>query len=174
MVSTSLSRRATEAAAGLRSALLALALLVAVSGCATAGRGKPTLYEELGGREGVAALVDGFLVRVADDYRIADTFAGSNVPRLRRLLEEQFCEVSGGPCDYTGGSMEETHRGMGIRETEFNALVEDLIDAMEALDLPVATQNRLLARLAPMHRDIVSATPPSLRRSRTPAAPAGA
>lgn len=174
MVFICLCRRATEAAAGLRSALLALAMLVALSGCAASGSRGATLYDELGGREGVAALVDGFLVRVADDYRIVDTFAGSNVPRLRRLLEEQFCQVSDGPCEYTGGSMEETHRGMGIREAEFNALVEDLIDAMEALDLPVATQNRLLARLAPMHRDIVSAAPPSSRRSRTPGAPAGA
>jgi len=151
-----------------------LAACIAVSGCIPMGNHGATLYEDLGGREGVAKLVDEFLRRVADDYRIVEAFAGANVPRLRRLLEEQFCQVSDGPCEYTGGSMEETHRGMGISEKEFNALVEDLIDAMEALDVPVATQNRLLARLAPMHREIVSAARPSSPRSRTPGAPAGA
>lgn len=166
--------RATEWLAGVRSCLVALAMIAALAGCSSAPVRDATLYDQLGGKDGIAMLVDGFLTRVADDYRIIDTFAGSNVPRLRRLLEEQFCQVSDGPCEYTGGSMEETHRGMGIRESEFNALVEDLVDAMEAMDLPVATQNRFLARLAPMHRDIVSAKPPSSSRSRKPDAPAGA
>jgi hemoglobin len=165
---------ATERRAGLRTSVALLALLAVLSGCSAAPVRDATLYDELGGKDGIAALVDGFLNRVADDYRIVETFAGSNVPRLRRLLEEQFCQVSDGPCEYSGGTMQETHRGMGISDSEFNALVEDLVDAMEALDLPAATQNRLLARLAPMHRDIVSARPPSSSRSRTPGAPAGA
>ena len=159
MVSICLFKRATERSAewlqGARTCVVALAMLVMLAGCSTAPLREATLYDALGGRDGVALLVDGFLNRVADDDRIVETFAGANVPRLRRLLEEQFCQVSDGPCDYTGGTMQETHRGMGIREGEFNALVEDLIEAMEALNLPVATQNRLLARLAPMHRDIV-------------------
>jgi hemoglobin len=174
MVSIFLCTRATDWLAGLRTCMVALFVLVALASCSSVPRRDVTLYEQLGGKVGIATLVDGFLNRVADDDRIVDTFAGANVPRLRRLLEEQFCQVSDGPCDYSGGTMSETHRGMGIREAEFNALVEDLIDAMEALDLPVATQNRLLARLAPMHRDIVSAGRPSSSRSRTPDAPAGA
>jgi hemoglobin len=134
----------------------ALALItLGVAGCATAPRRDLTLHDELGGQAGIAALVDAFLNRVADDYRIVDSFSGANISRLRRLLEEQFCEVSGGPCTYTGESMEESHRGMGLRETEFNALVEDLIYAMEDLGIRVPVQNRLLAKLVPMHGDIM-------------------
>ena len=138
----------------IRLTVLALITLV-IAACASAPRRSATLYDELGGRDGIAALVDGFLNRVADDYRIIDAFSGANIARLRRLLEEQFCAVSAGPCSYTGDSMEESHRGMGLRESEFNALVEDLIDAMEELDIRVPVQNRLLAKLAPMHGDIM-------------------
>ena len=98
----------------IRLTVLALITLV-IAACASAPRRSATLYDELGGRDGIAALVDGFLNRVADDYRIIDAFSGANIARLRRLLEEQFCAVSAGPCRYTGESMEESHRGMGDR-----------------------------------------------------------
>lgn len=63
------------------------------------------------------------------------------------------------PCErrpYTGDTMQVVHEPMDLNEADFNALVEDLIDAMEDLNLPVQTQNRLLALLAPVHGDIVT------------------
>lgn len=114
-----------------------------------------SLYMELGGSVGIAGIVDGMLRAIAGDDRIAAAFARSNLARLRRLLEEQFCEVSGGPCDYSGFSMLESHRGMTVTDIEFNAVVECLIAAMEDAAVPVGTQNRLLAQLAPLHGDIV-------------------
>jgi hemoglobin len=133
---------------------LAAAALAAAS-CATQGARDVTLYEELGGQPGVESIVAEMLLNVADDERIASDFAESNVPRLRRLLIEQFCQVSDGPCKYTGYSMKESHRGMVVTETEFNAVVEALVDAMDSLHVATTTQNRLLARLAPLQSDIV-------------------
>lgn len=113
-----------------------------------------SLYEELGGEQGVEAIVDGFLYQLGEDDRIIDFFAESNIDRFREKLIEQICELSGGPCEYTGDSMIDSHRGMNISEAHFNALVEDLILAMEAEQVPTPAQNRLLALLAPMHDDI--------------------
>ena len=115
-----------------------------------------TLYDRLGGESGIENIVVEMLVRIADDERIAPIFAASNLTRLHMLLQEQICEVANGPCEYTGFSMEESHRGMAVTETEFNAVVEALILAMESLDVAVPVQNQLLARLAPMHADIVN------------------
>ena len=134
------------------SSLLALAVL---AGCATRAAA-PTTYEQLGGAAGVEAIVDGLLETIVDDDRINAQFANTDILRLRSKLIEQICAQSDGPCTYTGLTMEETHAGRHIDDAQFNALVEDLIAAMTARGVPVAAQNRLLRRLAPMHGDIVT------------------
>lgn len=138
-------------------ALLAATLAAAtLAACGSVGslRGD-ALYAELGGKRGIAAIVDGLLIELARDERIVHHFADTDIARLRRLLEEQICEVSGGPCIYSGDSMRESHRGLDLTDADFNALVEDLIVAMEDAGVAHGAQNALLARLAPMHGDIV-------------------
>ena len=131
---------------------LAAALSLAVSGTAA----DDSLYRDLGGAEGVEKLAnlttDNFL---ADD-RIKHSWDQSDMVRFRKMLAEQFCAVSGGPCTYTGHSMVEAHKGLHLTSADFNAVVEDLQHAMETLGIPFRTQNRFLALLAPMHRDIVT------------------
>jgi len=95
-------------------------------------------------------------VRLLEDERINAQFAGTDLVNLNDRLVEQFCVELGGPCTYTGRTMAESHAGLGITEADFNALVEALMDAMDARGIPRGAQNRLLARLAPMHGDIVS------------------
>jgi hemoglobin len=137
----------------LRAALFVCLLACA---CATPGeRDGASLYGSLGGREGIADLVDRFLRELADDRRIAHHFADTDIARLRRQLEDLLCELSGGPCRYTGDPMTDVHRGLGVSQGDFNALVEDLIAAMDAAGIGTGAQNRLLARLAPMRGDIV-------------------
>lgn len=132
--------------------LLALALL---SGCATTAA-RPSLYEQFGGRPGIEALVEELLVRILDDERINRGFAEVDILNLNDRLVEQICVEVGGPCTYTGRSMAESHAGLGLGEADFNALVEDLVAAMDARGIPRTAQNRLLQRLARMHGDIVS------------------
>ena len=114
------------------------------------------VFVAFGGEAGIARVVDGLLERVREDERIEGIFRASDWPRLRRTLIEQFCYILGGPCSYTGRDMASVHRDHGITTREFNALVENLQDAMDAEGIPFALQNRLLARLAPMHRDVVT------------------
>lgn len=137
-----------------RRALLTVTVVAGLLGTAPAPA-DDDLYRALGGADGLVALTDAFLLQIADDRRVSDRFLESDIGRFRRLFAEHLCALTGGPCVYTGDDMPTTHGGMRIREAEFNAVVEDLIEAMETLDLDLRTQNRLLARLAPLQHDIV-------------------
>ena len=135
--------------------LLPWMLLLLLTACASAPA-RPTLYDQFGGRPGIEALVEELLVRILEDPRINAGFAEVDLINLNDRLVEQICVEVGGPCTYTGRSMAESHATLAVTEADFNALVEDLVDAMEARGIPRRAQNRLLQRLAPMHGDIVS------------------
>lgn len=113
------------------------------------------LFQQLGGEAGIVALVDSFMLGLGNDARIRDHFSRTDPARFREKLIEQFCQLAGGDCVYSGDPMAEVHRGMDISDADFNALVEVLIDAMEQQGIPVSAQNRLLKPLAAMHGDIV-------------------
>ena len=114
------------------------------------------LYQDLGQQAGLQQIVDLFVPKVMTDPRIASFFKGTNAEHLKQMLVLQFCSVSGGNCKYTGVDMKSAHAGMNIQKTDFNALVEDLQAAMDERHVPFTVQNRLLALLAPMHRDVIS------------------
>jgi hemoglobin len=140
------------------SLLLGLAALTA----ATALRAKETtLYQRLGGQPAITAVVDEFVARVAADKRINAFFAGTaadpqRLAAFKGKLVDQICEASGGPCKYTGKDMKTAHAGMGIREADFNALVEDLVGALDKFKVAAADKNTLLGVLGPMKADIVT------------------
>jgi len=115
---------------------------------------EPTLYQQLGERAGLAEIVEDLLYLIVDDDRINHQFKGVNVAQFHRHLTDQLCQLSGGPCTYSGRSMRKAHADMAITETQFNALAENLILAMEQNGISTGAQNRLLKRLIPMHPDI--------------------
>lgn len=137
----------------------AAALAAATTGCAAPPWSHATLYDALGREPGVARLVSAFLDRLAADARIVHFFDRTNLDRFERLLNEHLCQLADGPCRYSGDSMNDVHRGLGIGEADFDALVEDLELAMDDLRIPFRVQNRLLARLAPLQREIVEGDP---------------
>ena len=81
-------------------------------------------------------------------------FEDAPIKRIKQKLVEQFCVLLGGPCEYTGRTMKRSHEGQNIDRAAFNALVEDLQDAMDKNGVPFHAQNKLLAKLAPMYRDV--------------------
>ncbi|QDL55462.1 group I truncated hemoglobin [Rhodoferax aquaticus] len=115
-----------------------------------------TLYRALGEKPGLVALMDTFVANIVADARIAAQFKEANVDHLKTQLVDQICVVSGGPCEYKGASMKLIHANLDITKADFHALVEDLQAAMDVRGIPFATQNQLLARLAPMHRDVIT------------------
>ena len=114
-----------------------------------------TLYEDLGGTPGIERVVDATLAIVHADPHINLFFENSDIPDLRRLLVEQICAATGGPCEYTGRTMEESHSGMGLTDEDFDRFVADMIAAMDGLAVPKDQQQRLLALLGPMRPQIV-------------------
>ena len=117
----------------------------------------PSLYERLGKKEAITAVVDDFVMRVANDSRINGKFATADIPRLKALLVEQICAASGGPCTYTGRDMKTTHAGMGITNEQFDALVGDLVAALNKFQVGDREKKELLGALGPMRPDIVTA-----------------
>ena len=120
-----------------------------------------TLYDRLGGKSAITAVIDSFVVRVAADPRINKKFARSNIPRVKAMLVDQVCAGTGGPCTYTGRSMKEAHQNMAVTEGEFNALVEDLVATLNSFNVPKAEQDELLAILGSMKADIVERPVPA-------------
>lgn len=138
-----------------RRPLAALAVAMLALACARPPWDRATLYDDLGGEQRIARIVSALLDRMAADPLVAPFFEKTDMERFERLLKEQLCELAGGPCRYTGDSMRDAHRGLGISDAAFTALVEDLEMAMNDVRVPFHVQNRLLAKLAPLHGEIV-------------------
>lgn len=146
-------------------ALASLLALPAFAQIATAGPAAPAamaapapagLYQALGEKAGITRLMDDFVNRLVKDPRIGEHFKDVKPAALKESLTDQICSLSGGPCQYKGADMESVHADMDINKGHFNALVEVLQKAMDGQGIPFAQQNRLLALLAPMHRDIIT------------------
>lgn len=140
-----------------------------------------SLFERLGGKDAINAVIDAFVARCAADGRINGKFARSDIPRLKANLVDQVCEAAGGPCTYSGRDMRTTHDGMAVTAGEFDALVEDLVATLDQFGVGEAEKAELLGALAPMRADIVdvesgqTGTPlPDAYRNAPPLAKSGA
>jgi len=125
-------------------------------GGAPAAAGK-SLFERLGGKPAIEAVVASFVGRTTSDPRIKHRFHNTDATELKRLLVEFVCKATGGPCEYTGRDMKTAHAGMDLVDEEFTALVEDLVGALDELKVPEAEKKELLAALGPLKADIVVA-----------------
>lgn len=119
---------------------------------------RPVL-DAFGGVPGLEALMEDFMAALLADPRTRPFFENAEHDRVKRQLVEQFCVILGGDCTYTGRDMRESHEGHVITAADFNALVEVLQGSMDRRGIPFRAQNRLLAKLAPMHRDVVNEPP---------------
>jgi hemoglobin len=130
-----------------------VAALLFTASCAPVG---DTLYADLGGEPGITRFVAETVAISVADPRIAKDFDNINPDHLIRRIVLQFCQLSGGPCQYPGRDMYASHKGLHLATLDFNAFTEDLQIAMDHAGIPFPTQNRLIKLLAPMYRDIVT------------------
>lgn len=121
----------------------------------TASAAPDAMYRSLGGNDGIATLVDAALTHIHSDLRINIFFEKTDLADLRRLLIEQICAATGGPCTYTGRSMEEAHSGMNLTDADFTAFVEDLVAAMNEVKLAPEKQKAVLGLFGPMKPQVV-------------------
>ena len=128
-------------------------------GATAAAAGAPvTLYKRLGGREGIALVVNDFVATMVADDRVKARFKdmkGPDVEKLKSNLADQICDATGGPCSYLGRDMKATHKGMQITEAEWNATVENLGKALDKNNVGAKEKQELVGALAPMKGDIV-------------------
>lgn len=147
-----------------RTVFLALAVFGALMTTSWAGQTQAkekSLYDRLGGRKAITAVVDEFVGRVAADKRINSFFVATaadpkRLANFKSNLVDQICEASGGPCKYKGKDMKTAHAGMGIGDADFGALVEDLTGALDKFKVGAAEKQDLLGALGPMKKDIVT------------------
>ena len=128
---------------------------------AVAATAPTTLFDRLGGKAAITTVVDGFVANVAADARINKHFgrvAGDTAAmrQFKAKLVDQVCQGSGGPCTYAGMDMKKTHEGMALTDADFDALVEDLVKALDAAAVPQKEKDELLGVLGPMRADIVT------------------
>ena len=135
--------------------LLAGLLLGACQDMSMKPMGDKGLYDRLGGKGAITAVVDDFVGNVAGDKRINGYFAKADIPRLKGNLVDQICQATGGPCVYTGKDMKTAHKGMDIKDADFNALVEDLVKSLDKFKVPEKEKGVLLATLGSLKQQIV-------------------
>ena len=114
------------------------------------------VFQGLGGKAGIQKIVATLVPAMVADPRIKDAFKDSDLKNLAMRLEQQFCALGGGPCKYEGKDMKEIHDGLNVTNAEFNAVAEDLQIAMEQHGVAPSVQNKLMAKLAPMQKTIVT------------------
>jgi hemoglobin len=137
----------------LRHAALAVCTFAALTSASAFAR-DDALYRQFGENAGLTGIVDDLYTNVLADPRTAPYFENAPIRRIKTKLVEQLCVLLDGPCEYTGRPMKRTHEGQNIDRAAFDALVEDLQAAMDKNRVPFHAQNKLLARLAPMYRDV--------------------
>jgi len=142
--------------------LVIAGLLASVSSASLLGQAaaEKSLYDRLGGKKAITAVVDEFVGRVAADNRINAFFAqtAGDPKRLKKFkgnLVAQICQASGGPCKYKGKDMKTAHMGMGVSSADFDALVGDLVGALDKFNVGQHEKDQLLGALGPMKGDIV-------------------
>jgi hemoglobin len=121
-----------------------------------------SLFERLGGRPAIEAVVNEFVGRTTTDPRIKERFFNTDATHLKKMLVEQVCAATGGPCTYSGRDMKSSHGGMEVVEEEWNALVEDLVAALDKFKVPAREKGELLGALGGLKPQIV-ARPADLR-----------
>lgn len=121
----------------------------------------PSLYERLGGTYSIATVVDDFIDRIMVDPRLnANPLvdeAHHKVPPagFKYLVTEMVCWASGGPQQYTGRSMADSHDHLGITPSEWDAFLDDFAQTLNKFNVPEAEQGELVAIVQSTYSDIV-------------------
>ena len=139
----------------MRKSIMSLAVCLFTAGICIAETNQTSLYNRLGGKDGIIKVVDDFVTNVSKDPRINKYFKDTDINHLKSQLVNQICEATGGPCKYEGQNMKNAHAGLGIKSNQFEAMVEDLKITFKKFKISDAEQNSLLAILGPMKKDIV-------------------
>lgn len=136
----------------MKNTLIPIVFMLVLSACVSTHQ---SLYDELGGQAKIESISNHFIEEIGNNPHIRNYFENTNIDRFHEKFVEHICMITNGPCSYTGDSMKNVHTGMNIGKADFNRAVDLLINAMDKAGIKHVTQNKLLAKLAPMRRDII-------------------
>jgi hemoglobin len=120
-----------------------------------------TLYERLGGLKGITMVSDDFINRLVVNKTLNKNPAidagrkNSPPPYLKFQVSQLVCEVSGGPCKYTGKSMKEAHAHLNISEKEWEIMAAEFKKSLNKFKVPAAKQKDLFEIVGKTKADIV-------------------
>ena len=142
-------------------ALVAVVMVGVMTQPARAQVTQPSLYERLGGVYSIATVVDDFIERLLVNATLnanpAIKEARARVPKagLKFQVTALVCEVSGGPCKYTGRAMKESHQHLNITQAEWDAMVVDFKATLDKFKVPQREQQELITIVDSTKNDIV-------------------
>ena len=119
-----------------------------------------SLYDRLGGYDGVTAFVEDMLPRLQGDSHLGrfwENRGEDGVAREKQLLIDYLCSSAGGPVYYTGRDMKISHKGMKISESDWSAFLEQAGATMKALQVPQQECDDVVAFVLTLKDDIVEA-----------------
>lgn len=117
-----------------------------------------SLYKRLGGYDALAAVTDDFITRLATDPKLGRFFVGHSTDskiRIRQHIVDFLCVATGGPCKYTGRSMETAHAGLNITEEDWTLSVQHLGETLNRFKVPAKEQAEVVNAIAPLKSQIV-------------------
>lgn len=107
-----------------------------------------TLFESLGGAQGVAQVVAEFYQRILADEELRPFFRDAQMERLQRMQTEFLSAMIDGPVKYTGAELTEIHHGRGIEEKHFSRFVAHIADTLQEHGVAAELIDQILGRLA--------------------------
>jgi len=144
---------------GLWGSLLLLVATLGLTACASMrSEPAPSLYRRLGGREGIAGVVDAFVANALADPRIGPAFKSlpaAKVGPLKSNIADFICENTGGPCSYVGRTLKESHKGLGLAREDFDACNAALAKALDTNGVKAADKEQLMKLVQSLMPDIV-------------------
>ena len=151
----------------LRMALLSVAVMLGatfapVAAAAQLPGPQESLYDRLGGLKGITVVVDDFIDRLVANEELNRNPAidagrkRSPAPYLKFQVSQLVCEVTGGPCKYTGNAMRESHVHLNISEQEWGVMAEEFKKSLDTFKVPAAEQKELFDIVGTTKADIVT------------------
>ena len=101
-----------------------------------------SLYEQIGGTDGISRLVDVFYARVLADPELKPFFQGVQMAKLRRMQVELFSGALGGPLQYSGRPMAQAHRHLKIGLRDYQRFIRHLFDTLDEAGFGLTEQER--------------------------------
>jgi len=119
-----------------------------------------SLYEHLGGYDGISSFANDLLPRLQGDSQLGRFWndrGDDGIEREKQLLIDYLCSNAGGPVYYTGRDMKLSHQGMKISESDWSVFFEHAGATMEALQVPQQECDDVVAFVSSLMGDIVEA-----------------